>query len=122
MIFKPSPWLFRDAWLLVGGDFCRSHLGILSRQDDCFERWNQRGPDRGKALAKHLEVRVVPLSGAVPQLVFRFEIGERIDYPLWSPLGNSLLIDRVQSQGSDLYLLRTSIDQGHFCGTGMKPV
>jgi Tol biopolymer transport system component len=56
-------------------------------------------------LAKHLEVWVVPLSGAIPQLVFRFETGERIDYPLWSPSGNWLLIDRMLSQGSDLYLV-----------------
>ena len=56
-------------------------------------------------LAAHLDIWTVPVSGAIPQHVFHFETGERIDYPVWSPSGNWVLFDRMLSQGSDLYLI-----------------
>jgi Tol biopolymer transport system component len=56
-------------------------------------------------LRNHLELWAVPSNGELPKLVFGFAGGERIDYPVWSPSGNWVLMDRMLSQGSDIYMV-----------------
>ena len=54
----------------------------------------------------HKTLWVSPLAGGSPEPVFEFEDPDiRIDYPVWSPDGRSLLFDRFRPQGGDVWLM-----------------
>jgi TolB protein len=54
----------------------------------------------------HKTLFVYPVNGAPPRRVFEFEDPDvRIDYPVWSPDGRSILFDRAAPHGGDLWLL-----------------
>jgi eukaryotic-like serine/threonine-protein kinase len=54
----------------------------------------------------HRTLWVYPVNGAPPRRVFEFADPDvRIDYPVWSPDGRSVLFDRVAPRGGDLWLL-----------------
>ena len=54
----------------------------------------------------HKTVWVSPLLEGTPEAVFTFEDPDvRIDYPVWSPDGRSLLFDRVAPRGGDIWML-----------------
>jgi Tol biopolymer transport system component len=47
-----------------------------------------------------------PMDGTSPRRVFEFDDSDiRIDYPVWSPDGRSVLFDRAAPHGGDLWLL-----------------
>jgi hypothetical protein len=47
------------------------------------------------------------LNGGKPEMIFEFDDPEiRIDYPVWSPDGKSVLFDKFQPQGGDIWLLK----------------
>ena len=65
-------------------------------------------PDRGRGLDAmgHKSMWVHPLDGGAPRKVLEFDDPDiRIDYPVWSPDGTSVLFDRVSPQGGDIWLL-----------------
>jgi Tol biopolymer transport system component len=65
-------------------------------------------PDFSKILdvIGHKTVWVSPLVGGSPEPVFEFDEPDvRIDYPVWSPDGRSLLFDRFRPQGGDVWLM-----------------
>jgi Tol biopolymer transport system component len=54
----------------------------------------------------HRALWVSPLAGGRPARVFEFPDPEvRVDYPVWSPDGRSVLFDRYQPQGGDIWIL-----------------
>jgi Tol biopolymer transport system component len=54
----------------------------------------------------HKTLWVSPLRGGAPEKVFEFEDPDvRIDYPVWSPDGRSVLFDRFVPQGGDIWLM-----------------
>ncbi len=54
----------------------------------------------------HKTLWVSPLAGGRPAQVFAFDEPEvRIDYPVWSPDGRSVLFDRFRPQGAAIWLL-----------------
>jgi Tol biopolymer transport system component len=54
----------------------------------------------------HKELWVSPLSGGSPERVFEFDDADaRIDYPVWSPEGSSVLFDRFRPQGGDIWMM-----------------
>jgi TolB protein len=57
----------------------------------------------------HKTVWISPLAGGAPEAVFAFDDPDvRIDYPVWSPDGRSLLFDRVAPRGGDVWLLEAA--------------
>ncbi len=65
-------------------------------------------PDGGLVMdvVGHRELWVSPLTGGKPAKVFEFPDPEvRVDYPVWSPDGRSVLFDRYQPQGGDIWVL-----------------
>jgi Tol biopolymer transport system component/predicted Ser/Thr protein kinase len=69
-------------------------------------------PDEGRIadVVEHKVLWVSPLGEArQPEEVFAFDDPDvRIDYPVWSPDGCSILFDRVRPQGGDIWLLEYS--------------
>jgi len=65
------------------------------------------GGDRIIDVVEHKALWVSPLDGAhAPEKVFSFSDPDvRIDYPVWSPDGDSVLFDRVRPQGGDIWFL-----------------
>jgi Tol biopolymer transport system component len=54
----------------------------------------------------HKTLWISPLAGGEPEEVFTFEDPDvRIDYPVWSPDGRSILFDRVRPRGGDVWML-----------------
>ena len=54
----------------------------------------------------HRTLWAYPVDGTPPRRVFEFEDPDiRIDYPVWSPDGRSVLFDRAAPHGGDLWLL-----------------
>jgi eukaryotic-like serine/threonine-protein kinase len=54
----------------------------------------------------HRELFVSRLDGGLPEKVFEFEDPDaRIDYPVWSPDGRSVLFDRFRPQGGDIWMM-----------------
>lgn len=65
-------------------------------------------PDGSRILdvVAHKTLWVSPLSGGAPEPVFAFDDPDaRIDYPVWSPDGASVLFDRFRPQGGDMWLM-----------------
>jgi len=65
-------------------------------------------PDFSKILdvVGHKTLWVSPLAGGSPEPVFEFDDPDvRIDYPVWSPDGRSLLFDRFRPQGGDVWVM-----------------
>ena len=57
----------------------------------------------------HKSLWVYPLDGQPGRQTFSFSNPEiRIDYPVWSPDGRSILFDRAAPRGGDLWLLETA--------------
>lgn len=55
----------------------------------------------------HQTLWVSPLGEGRPQAVFEFDdFDGRIDYPFWSPDGQWVVFDRMEREGSDIWLLR----------------
>jgi Tol biopolymer transport system component len=55
----------------------------------------------------HKQMWLSHLNGGKPEMIFEFDDPEiRIDYPVWSPDGKSVLFDKFQPQGGDLWLLK----------------
>ena len=59
---------------------------------------------------EHKALWISPLGeGGSPERVFAFDDPDvRIDYPVWSPDGRSILFDRVRPQGGDIWILEQS--------------
>jgi len=54
----------------------------------------------------HRELVVSRLDGGPPEKVFEFDDPDaRIDYPVWSPDGKSVLFDRFRPQGGDIWIM-----------------
>ena len=54
----------------------------------------------------HRELVVSRLDGGPPEKVFEFDDPDaRIDYPVWSPDGKSVLFDRFRPQGGDIWMM-----------------
>jgi Tol biopolymer transport system component len=54
----------------------------------------------------HKALWVSPLGGGRPERVFEFDDADiRIDYPVWSPDGRSVLFDRFRPRGGDIWIL-----------------
>jgi TolB protein len=54
----------------------------------------------------HQAMWVSPLDGSLPRKAFEFDDPEiRIDYPVWSPDGRSVLFDRLRPQGGDVWMV-----------------
>jgi Tol biopolymer transport system component len=54
----------------------------------------------------HRELFVSRLDGGPPEKVFEFDDPDaRIDYPVWSPDGRSVLFDRFRPQGGDIWMM-----------------
>jgi TolB protein len=54
----------------------------------------------------HKALWVSPLRGGEPVKVFEFEDADvRIDYPVWSPDGRLVLMDRFRPQGGDVWMM-----------------
>jgi Tol biopolymer transport system component len=54
----------------------------------------------------HKSLWVSPLTGGAPAKVFEFgEPDVRIDYPVWSPDGRWVLVDRFRPQGGDIWFM-----------------
>jgi Tol biopolymer transport system component len=65
-------------------------------------------PDHSRIMdvVGHRELFVSRLDGAPPEKVFEFDDPDaRIDYPVWSPDGKSVLFDRFRPQGGDIWLM-----------------
>ncbi len=65
-------------------------------------------PDFSKIIdvVGHKTLWVSPLAGGSPEPVFEFDDPDvRIDYPVWSPDGRSLLFDRFRPEGGDVWLM-----------------
>ena len=65
-------------------------------------------PDSGRILdvVAHKALWTSPLAGGAPEKVFEFEDADvRIDYPVWSPDGRSVLFDRFRPHGGDIWLM-----------------
>ncbi len=65
-------------------------------------------PDRSVILdvRGHKVLWAHPMNGAAPYQVFEFANPDvRIDYPVWSPDGKSVLFDRAAPRGGDLWML-----------------
>ena len=64
-------------------------------------------PDaRGSWTSSLTELWVSPLFGGPPEKVFEFDDPDaRIDYPVWSPDGKSVLFDRFRPQGGDIWMM-----------------
>jgi eukaryotic-like serine/threonine-protein kinase len=57
----------------------------------------------------HKTIWVSPLAGGEPEGVFAFDDPDvRIDYPVWSPDGRSILFDRVVPRGGDVWMLQAA--------------
>jgi serine/threonine-protein kinase len=57
----------------------------------------------------HKSLWVYPLDGQPGRQIFSFSNPEiRIDYPIWSPDGRSILFDRAAPRGGDLWLLEAA--------------
>ena len=55
----------------------------------------------------HRVLWVSPVGPGEPQKVFEFaDPSVRIDYPVWSPDGRSLIFDRTHPEGGDIWVLR----------------
>jgi len=69
-------------------------------------------PDESRIadVVEHKTLWVSPLDDTgPPEAVFTFDDPDvRIDYPIWSPDGRSVLFDRVRPQGGDIWLLERS--------------
>jgi Tol biopolymer transport system component len=69
-------------------------------------------PDENRIadVVEHKTLWVSPLDDTgPPEAVFAFDDPDvRIDYPIWSPDGRSILFDRVRPQGGDIWLLESS--------------
>ena len=54
----------------------------------------------------HKVLWAYPMDGRPPYAIFEFPDPEvRIDYPVWSPDGRSVLFDHAAPRGGDLWLL-----------------
>ncbi|HEY3204737.1 MAG TPA: protein kinase [Thermoanaerobaculia bacterium] len=54
----------------------------------------------------HKTLWVSPLHGGKPAPIFEFDDPDaRIDYPVWSPDGRSILFDRFRPQGGDIWMM-----------------
>jgi len=54
----------------------------------------------------HKALWVSPLRSGKPEKVFAFdEPDARIDYPVWSPDGRWVLVDRFRPEGGDIWLM-----------------
>ena len=54
----------------------------------------------------HKTLWVSPIRGGAPEKIFEFEDPDvRIDYPVWSPDGRSVIFDRFVPQGGDIWLM-----------------
>ncbi|HEY2796751.1 MAG TPA: protein kinase [Thermoanaerobaculia bacterium] len=65
-------------------------------------------PDRSRVMdvVGHKTLWVSPLLGGNPEAVFAFDDSDaRIDYPVWSPDGRSILFDRFRPQGGDIWMM-----------------
>ena len=65
-------------------------------------------PDRTRIMdvTNHRTLWVSPLNGRPPQQVFEFRDPRvRIDYPVWSPDGRSVVFDRSLPEGGDIWML-----------------
>jgi Tol biopolymer transport system component len=65
-------------------------------------------PDRSMIMdvVGHKTLWVSPLNGGRPAEIFEFEDPDvRIDYPVWSPEGDSVLFDRFKPQGGDIWMM-----------------
>jgi TolB protein len=57
----------------------------------------------------HKTIWISPLAGGEPEAVFAFDDPDvRIDYPVWSPDGRSVLFDRVLARGGDVWMLEAA--------------
>lgn len=66
-------------------------------------------PDQSRIMdvTGHRTLWSSPVAGGEPQKVFEFaDSSVRIDYPVWSPDGHSVLFDRTHPEGGDVWLLR----------------
>ncbi len=67
------------------------------------------GPDHSRIMdvVRHKTLWVSPLGGGKPEKVFAFDDPDvRIDYPVWSPDGKSVLFDRFRPQGADIWVIQ----------------
>jgi Tol biopolymer transport system component len=65
-------------------------------------------PDHSRIMdvVGHRELFVSRLDGGAPEKVFEFDDPDaRIDYPVWSPDGKSVLFDRFRPQGGDIWVM-----------------
>jgi TolB protein len=65
-------------------------------------------PDRSRIMdvVGHKVLWVSPLSGGKPEKAYEFPDPDvRIDYPVWSPDGRSVMFDRFRPQGGDIWAM-----------------
>ena len=64
------------------------------------------GFDRIMDTVGHKSLWVSPVGAGKPEKVFAFDDPEVcIDYPLWSPDGRWVLVDRFRPQGGDIWIM-----------------
>ncbi len=84
--------------------------GTVTRQPDVASGAHMSfSPDESLILdvRGHKTLWIHPADGRPPYEVFAFANRDtRIDYPVWSPDGRSVLFDRAVPRGSDLWLLQ----------------